>query len=454
MAEGDLYQGFDAYEWSSTSEWPSPSGPLMTGHSVDAEAALRRLAERKPDWISESSYESEDELYIQYERPGDVTSFPALLAPFEDDQERKNAGSEELDPGSLLSAHQSEIQDDSYIENCEETDPYGYYSLGSGVVWSRLSKMDAPGSTKFLEGDALDEKDECTEGILSDNECSPLDESPVYLNPSPFPDLKKDSDDGNSPSSIITEHTFTDQTSQPTSLATEDVGSSPTSSSPSVIYYEGFWTNLELDLKDCSVQYQTAGENAQGQGENNTNEYWRYYDNPMKGPDEIEINHEFDNPDRAFNAARLPNFNQIPSPAPENLVGGEGKRYHNGDSPGRTMIKKENETNNPGASGHPRWSRKKRPVNMIGWSPSQPQDRGDQTSPGKKGVWWASDVEYIEQSSPTLSEESNESKRKANLSKLSLKIPKELAPKQLPERVRKWDDTEYCSNYVLEGQEW
>ena len=448
LAEGDLYQGFDAYEW------PSPE-PLMPGQSVDAEAALRRLAERKPDWSSVSSYDSEDELYIQYERPGDVTSFPALLAPFEDDQERKNAGSEELDPGLILSTHQSKIQDDRSIENCEETDPYGYYSLGSGVVWSRLSKMDAPGSTKFLEGDALDEKDECTEGILSENECSPLDESPVYLNPSPFPDLKKDSDDDNSPSSIITEHTLTNQINQLTSLATQDADPSPTSSSPSVNLYEGFWTNLGLDLKGCSVQCQIARKNAQGQGEHNTNESWSFYDNLTKGPDEIkEIKHEFDNPDRAFNAARLPRFNPIPSPAPENLIGGQGRPYHKGDSPGRTMIKKENKTNNPGASGHLRWSRKKRPVNMIGWSPSKPQNRGDQTSPGKKGVWWASDVEYIEKSSPTLSEMSNESKRKAGLSKLSLNIPKELAPKQLSERRRKWDDAEYCSNYISEGQEW
>lgn len=424
----------------------------MAVHSVDAEAALHRLAERRPDWSSVSSYDSEDELYIQYERPGDVTSFPALLAPFEDDQERKNIGTEELNPGSIVSAPQSILLDDSSAESCEETDPYGYYSLGSGVVWSHLSNMDAPGSTKFLEGDATEEKDGCTEDSLTENECSPFDEIPAYLNPSLFPDLNTDGDDDDSPSSMLTEHTLTDQIDRLRLLAKQEANPSPTSLCSSVNPFDGFRADLELNLKGYCAECHDFMQNAQNQGERDPMGFQTFNDNLMKGPDEMrDVKHEFNDPDRAFNAAKLPKFNSNPSPALKNLIEIQGRVWKEA-SPGPTVVEKENKTSSPGTSGHLR--RKKLPGNMIGRSSSKSQNRHDQTSPGKKGVWWANDVEYIEKFSPTSTEKSNESKRKKSRSKLSLSIPKEPASKQLPYRLRKPSDTESYPDDVTEFGEW
>lgn len=483
LAEGDLGQGFDASEWWSSLEWlPSlewqpPSqwslslewlshpNPLRAAPSVDAEAALHRLGDSRLDWSIGSSYDSEDELYTQYERPSSATSLPALLAPLEDDEDHKKASTEEPDPGFASSAYQSETLDYSLTENSEETDPYGYYSLGSSEVWSHSSKMDALDRTMMLEVEALDENDECTEdieGILSENECSPLDESPVYFNPTPFPDLKKYGDDDNHPSSMITEDTLADQTDRLGLLAKHEAH--PSSISPSFPdnACEGFWADLRLDLKDYSMECQNSEENGQSGGEHDTKNILGFYGDIMKEIDETRnLKHEFDDPDRTFNAAKLPKFNPIPSSALEKLVEVQEK-VCKVDSPGSPGIKKENKTNSPGTNGHLRCTRKKPPVNKIGSSPSKPQDRRDATSPGKKVVCWANDVEYIEKFSPTLSEKSDGSKRreKTNRSKLVLSIPKQPAPRHVPYRLRKPGDMgnfpTYVTDpsYVTEGPDW
>ena len=428
-------------QWQPPSGWLSDPYPLRAAHSVDAEAALQRLADRRLDWNSDSSFDSEDELYIQYERPSHVTTFHALLAPFEDNQDRKNAGTEEPDSTSASSSHQSEILDDSGTDISEDTDPCGYFNMGSGVVWSRLSRMDAPGSTKVLEGDILDVNDECSEeidGILSENVCSPLDESPVHRNPGPFPDLKKDGDDDYTASSMTTENTLRDQTDELASLAKHEAYQSPTSSCFPDNTYEAFWTDLELDLKDYSVEHRNTEENAQGEGEHNIKESLPVY-HIMKELDEMrDVKHEFDDPDRTFNAARLPKFNLIPSSALQNLVEIQGSvwKVPPPSSPG---VEKKNKTNSPGTSGHRRWARKKSPVNMAGLSPSQPQNRRDQTS-------------------PTLSEKSNESRRKGKTdrSQLMLSIPQKRALKLLPYRLRESGEVENCPSCtdIIEDQYW
>lgn len=422
-------------QWQPPSEWGSNPNPLRAAHPVDAEAALQRLADSRHDWNSDSSYDS-DELYIQYERPGHVTTFTALLAPFKDNQDRKNAGTEEPDYTSASSSLQSEILDDSGIDISEEIDPCGYFNLGSGVVWSRLSRMDAPGSTKVLEGKTWDMNDEGTEdigGILSENECSPLDESPVYHNPSPFPDLKKYCDDDYTPSSMITENTLTDQTDRVASLAKHEANPSPISSKFPDNTCEGFWADLDLDLKDYSVELRDP---AQSEGEHDTKKSLAIY-NIMEDLDEMrDTKYEFDDPDRNFNAARLPKFNLIPSSALKNSVETQG-RVCIVAPPGSPGVEMENKTNSPGTNGHRRWAQKKSPVNIAGLSPSQPQNRRDQTS-------------------PTMSEKSNEFRRKgkANRSNLTLSIPQKQALKMLPYRPRESGDVENCPSYtgIIEGQ--
>ena len=448
LALSDLYQEFDAHEW------PSPAKSVMAGYVVDAEAALHRLTESKKDWSGLSSYDSEDELYIQDERPGDVTSFPAALEPTENDQECKNARTEEQDLGSTLSAHQSEVFDEPSTVLREEMDPYGYYSLGSGVVWSHLPQMDAPGGTKFLDEDASEGDDERIEGILSDDECSPLDESSVYINPSPFPDLKKDSIDEEIPSSVITEHSLTDQVDRIALLDKQEADPAPISPSISVNSHERFWTDLVLDLKDYSVVSQAVEQNAQNQGDLDPKGSRKVPDGLMIDLDEMmrEIKYELDDPDRAFNAARLPRFNSIPAPALQSLAEVQ-RRSCEGCSPGLIGIKKENKTTSTGRDDYQRSGQKKRPVNMVGWSSNRPQNRRDRTSPGKKGVWWAKNIEYIEKCSSPLTEKSNEVKQETGRPKLSSPIPAHKVPKKLPYRPRKSGDVENRSGYVTERGE-
>lgn len=387
LALSDLYEEFKACE-------SSPSEPPMANYFVDAEAALHRLRERNQDWTSLSSYDSEDELYIQYERPGDVTIFPAASAIC------KSAGTEKLDPGSTLSSHPSEIFDDTCTENRRETNPYEYYGSESDIVWSSLSETDVPDSTKFLKGnDDFEENDECIKGILSENECFPLDESPVYLNPSPFPDLKKSGEDEDSPSSIIAEDSRADQVDRVAFLHEQEANPSPASLNMSVNAYEGFWADLVLELKDYSLGYHGAEQNAQNQGAHEPKGSRTFYDDLMKELDDMRIiKHELNDPDRAFNAARLPRFNPTPPPAPPSLVGRAGPR---------------------------RGGQKKMPE-MIGWSWKKPQNRRDRTNAaGRRGVWWASDVEYIEKPGPVLSETRNGVGSETNRPNLFLGIPQE-----------------------------
>lgn len=434
-------------EWSLPFDYASHPNPSSAAHPVDAEAALYRLAGKRLGQSDGSWYDCENELYIQYERSDDMTTFPALVAPFEDYQDRKNTGTEELESGSASGVQQFETIDGSFTGSIEETDPFGYFSLGSGVVWSRLFRMDAPGGTKILEGHALDVIDECSEGnegILSENECSPLDENPVYLNPSPFPDLRKYGDDDYTLSSMFTDNNLMDQTFRLALLEKHEACSLPIKPNFCDHTNTDFWADLQLDLKDSFAERQNTEKESQSDVEHDTKKSSDFYDNIMQELDEMrDITHELDDPDRTFNAARLPKFNSIPSSALQNLVEIRGTE-HVVASLGSPGVEKENKISSPGSSGHGRWARKRPTMNLARLSPYQPRYRGDQTSPGKKELHWASDVEYIEAPSPTLSEKSNESRRKEKTyrSKLTLSIPQEQVLKQLPYRLFKSSDVE------------
>lgn len=436
LAKSDLHKGLETHEWS-------PLEPLMTGHLVDAEAALHRLIERNQDWSSTSSYDSDDELYIQYEKPGDVTSFPAASGPSIQDQERKSTGTEELDLGCALSPKQSRILEDAATGNREETDPYDYYSLGSGVVWSRLSKMDVPGSTEFLKADAVEGNNEGSKCILSEDECTPLDESPVYLNPRPFPDLKEYRDDPDPTSSVITESSLTDQADRLALLAQQE---SPISPCLPVDAYERFWADLGQDCMGFIVKSQAAKK----QGEQDPKGSQDIHDDLMVELDEMRVTrHELNDPDRAFNAARLPGFNSIPSTALQSLSEVQGRVFE-GASPGPTSDKKEIKTTSSGRAAHRRSGRIKLPPKKTNCSPSKPKSGRDQTSPGKKGVWWASNVEYIDKSNSVLTEKSNETKRGAGRAKISINIPQEKVPKKFAYRLQGQSDMENRSDTVTE----
>lgn len=387
LAESDVYDEYKPNEGS-------PSDLPVAKNAIDAEAALDRLCERKQDWSSVSSYDSEDELSVLYERPGDVASFPAGLAPIEHDQKDKSADTEKPDHGFTLSAQQSDILVDTSKENREETDSLGYRSVDSGIACSPLSNTDeqVPGSTALLPKDALEENDGCIEGILSENECSPLDESPIYTNPGPFPDLKEeDSDDESLPSGII-ERALTDQVDRRTLVDKQEANPRIKSSYLFVNAFEGFWPDLGQDLRGSLAQYLDTYQNGQNYGENGIKESQDFADGLLRELEGmIRVGHESDDPERAFNAARLPMFNLVSSPGP---MGGEQENQINGATDGHCPLCPRS------------WPTAK----LIKWPQDKPPYQRDQSILVKiKEGLWADDIEIFEELGATLPDKAGKS---------------------------------------------
>jgi hypothetical protein len=425
----------------------------MAGHSGAVEAVLHRLIEGHQKWSSTSSYDSEDDVNIHYQEPCLGPSFSVVSAPSIDDHEGRNTGTKEVVPGEILSVDQSGILEEDDTRKYEETNHFSPDSLDAAGIWSRISKMDESRSTEFLKAMAVQRNYEDGNCALSEDECAPIDDSPVYLNPRPFPDLNGYRNDPNSASSMIPEVPLTVQVDRLALFAQQEANAEPDLPSSPEDAFAGFWADLGQELREYILGRQAAEANAHNQGGHNSTESWPCFEDMLKEINEVQSRrHEWDDPDRAFNAARLPCFNSVSSGArldvPQVNEGGWG-----GSSSGPACGIKEAAPGNTacditevgasksGITAHEHSAGIKAASTKVD-ATCRPQDGRDQTSPGKKGVWRAGKVEYINKANTVRAKKDDENKRRTSRVKTAPASKDKKTNKKCTHRVQELSEVE------------
>ena len=403
-AESKVIKGLDTLE-NSTCESPT------AGYPAAVEAALHMPIEGSPDWSSISSFDSEAELEFQHDIPSDVAWSPVSLASLINGQKGKNPITTETDPRSISSQPGGARY--PATKDYEQMDQFGSPSTDTDEVRSRLPKFDESRSPKFLKAYAIQGSAESNTRVISEDECAPLDDSPSFTNPRPFPDLNRHRDHSDTILSTLTEHSLTRQVDrlalldrQEANLVPESPVSPMSPVSPEDAFL-GFWADLRQNLKEYIPDQEAEETKARIQGGQNLKETWHCFEDVMTDLEEIKRSkYDSDDPDRAFNAARLPAFNSISSRGPQSLrqtqknpseEGILGSAY----GVGRVEASAAQEI------AHQRSAQIKSPERKIDSNRKLPSE-DEQSSPGKKSVGWASQVEYIDKSISVLSEKGNE----------------------------------------------
>lgn len=375
--------------------------PPMTGHSATVEAALHRLIEGKQEWSNISSYDSEEDEPV-HEEPCGATNLPIISTLWLDGQEHKDIAGNE---GGDFGLNRRDIIHDSYKNRGGEKYQFEIAYLETGDFWSRVCKMDESRSTEFPGARPAPRRFGFNGSMISESEYGSIDDKSVYLNPCPFPDLELLGPV--SPFSKVSETSLTDQGKPLAPLTQKD---NYTNSEALILpenTFSGFWSDLGQDLREYIEGRQAAERNFHKQGGIDSKESLPCFDEMLKEAAEIKIaryeniiRHEVDDQDRAFNAARLPKFNSIPSKAPYSLPHVPESRiadiqlepyYYRQDFDAASNILINDEH-------HARYKAADKKSDPTGKLPNG----CDQTSPGKKGVWWANDVEDIDKSNSFL----------------------------------------------------
>jgi hypothetical protein len=422
--------------------------PPMTGHSATVEAALHRLIEGNEDWSNIPSCDTEEDEYV-HEEPGGAANLSTISTPWQNDQGYKDRVGDEATPDDFSSLNRPDILEDSSMKDGEETYQFELSSLEAGEFWNRVCNMGESRSTEFI----IPGNFETNCCIISESECTPIDESPIYLNPRPFPNLDEQLQGPVSAFSMASETSLMDSVDRLALYTPEDSDADSEALILPENAFSGFWSDLGQDLREYIVGRQAAERNAHNQGECDPKHSWHCFEDILKELAEIEsTRHELDDQDRAFNAARLPCFNSTPSKAPQSfplIQESDLKEIQSEpvcdekefDAASTLMVSHEHRAKGKAADKQPNPTDK-------------PQNGREQTSPGKKGVWWASSVEYIDKPSSILTENGAENKQGAARAKTSTSNQDGKIAKKFSHRLQELTQMENDLDTVMEHRAW
>lgn len=394
--------------------------PSKMGHSVTVEAARDKLDKRNQEWSSISSYDSEDEIYFLHEIPNVTSNSQVTSTSSMNGQKHMSRITIQVDP--RYSSSKGAIEYDAAVRDHKETSRCDSSPEETNLVWSRLSKMDESRSTEYLKAHVYHGNDQYSRSILLKDEYSPLDENRLYLNPRPFPGLNRHHEQSHTPSSILTEPSLVDQVDRLALLALQEAHSAPESPISPADAFTGFWADLRQDLKENIIDCQTEELRAGNQEEQNHKETLHRVEDVLKELEEMKLSkYELDDPDRPFNAARLPGFNSSALIEKERL-----SRIPRNDLeevlPGPACDFKAVDVINAQETARQISALALLTDSQINYD-CTPRTGSDQNSPGKKGVWWADEVEYIDKPSHYLAGKNDENKQRIRQVKTPLSSP-------------------------------